>query len=102
MVFGVFTAVEISGIMTAASTLGFEPRWIGQAPAWLSLFAAGPLKDYLIKNFWLASEGPPWNDPNTPGMAGMEADRAKYTPDQAPDQYFVFGYAAARAVSDVL
>jgi ABC-type branched-subunit amino acid transport system substrate-binding protein len=102
MVFGVFTAVELSGILTAASTLSFAPQWIGQAPSWLSIFALGPLKDYLVQHFWVASEGPPWNDPNTPGMADMEADRATYTPEQLPDQYFVFGYAAARAVTDVL
>lgn len=102
MVFGVFTAIELSGIMTAASTLAFTPQWIGQAPSWLSLFAGTGLKDYLVKYFWVVSEGPAWGDPTVPGMAEIERARLAYAPNQAPDQYYLYGYVAASAVTQVL
>lgn len=102
MVFGVFTAVELSPIMTASSQLSFTPQWIGQAPSWLSLFAGTALKDYLVEHFWVASEGPAWADPAIPEMVSMAADLQQYGGGLAPDQYFLFGYQAARAVTAVL
>jgi ABC-type branched-subunit amino acid transport system substrate-binding protein len=102
MVFGVFTAIELSGIMTAATTLSFAPQWIGQAPSWLSIFANTALKDYLVAHFWVASEGPAWGDPAVPAMAELEKARQTYATTQAPDQYYLYGYVAAQAVTAVL
>jgi ABC-type branched-subunit amino acid transport system substrate-binding protein len=102
MVFGTFTAASITGLLTAASQQGFEPQWIGQSPSWLSVFAGGALKDYLEAHYMVVSEGPAWGDESVPGMGEMIADLEKYSPDQAPDQYFAFGYVAARAVTQVL
>jgi ABC-type branched-subunit amino acid transport system substrate-binding protein len=102
MVVGVFTAIELSGIMTAASSLSFGPQWIGLAPTWLSLFAGTPLKDYLVAHFWDASEGPAWGDPAVQAMADLERARLTYAPSQAPDQYYLYGYVAGEAVTKVL
>jgi hypothetical protein len=82
--------------------VSFTPQWIGQAPSWLSLFAGTPLRDYLVSHFWVASEGPEWGDPSSPGMTELLADKAKYAPNQAPDQYYLYGYVAAQAVTAVL
>lgn len=102
MVFGVFTAVELSPVITAASQLSFTPRWIGLAPSWLSVFAGTPIRDYLVANFWLASEGPAWADPSVPEMVEMAEALQRYGGGIAPDQYFLFGYEAGRAVTAVL
>jgi len=102
MVFGTFTAASITGLLGAAVQQGFAPTWIGQSPSWLSVFAGTALKDYLEANFYLVAEGPAWGDESVPGMQEMIADLEAHTPDQAPDGYFTFGYAAARAVTQVL
>jgi ABC-type branched-subunit amino acid transport system substrate-binding protein len=102
MVFGTFTAASITGLLGAASQQGFAPQWIGQSPSWLSVFAGTALKDYLEANFMVVAEGPAWGDDSVEGMSEMIADLEQYTPDQAPDQYFAFGYAAARGVTQVL
>ena len=83
----------------AQSSPPFTPQWIGQSPTWLSLFAQGDLAPYLQENLVLASEGPEWGDTSVPGMAQMLEDAPA---DQAPDIYFTFGYAQARAVHQVL
>lgn len=102
VVFGTFTAASLSGLLGKAAEQGFAPVWLGQSPSWLSIFAGTPLKDYLEANFYLIGEGPAWGDESVPAMAEMIADLEAHTPDQAPDGYFVFGYAAARAVTQVL
>jgi ABC-type branched-subunit amino acid transport system substrate-binding protein len=102
VVFGTFTAASLTGLLGAAVQQGFSPVWLGQSPSWLSIFSGTPLKDYLEANFYLVAEGPAWGDESVPAMADMIADLEAHTPDQAPDGYFVFGYAAARAVTQVL
>jgi ABC-type branched-subunit amino acid transport system substrate-binding protein len=102
MVFAVITATNLSGIIGSAVQLGFDAQWIGQAPAWLSLFTGTALKDYLVKNFWVASEGPAWGDTTQPGMVDLVAAREKYSPQQPPDQYYLYGWAAAAGVTEVL
>lgn len=102
VVFGTFTAASLTGLLGAAVQQGFAPVWLGQSPSWLSVFSGTPLKDYLEANFYLVAEGPAWGDESVPAMAEMIADLEANTPDQAPDGYFVFGYAAARAVTTVL
>lgn len=102
MVFGTFTAASITGLLGAAAQQGFAPQWIGQSPSWLSVFAGTALKDYLEANYMVVAEGPAWGDESVEGMAEMIEHMEQYTPDQAPDQYFAYGYAAARAVTQVL
>jgi len=101
-VFGTFTAASLTGLLGAAAQQGFAPVWITQSPSWLSVFAGTALKDYLEANYYVVSEGPAWGDESAPGMAEMIEDLEKYFPDQAPDQYYAFGYVEARAVVQVL
>ena len=101
-VWGTITAASFSGIMGAAIQNGFEPQWLLQSPSWLSVFGGTDLKDYAVEHVWIVGEGDTWGSEEVPGMAGMIADMEKYFPDQAPDQYFAFGYAAAMAVTAVL
>lgn len=103
MVFGVVTAASLSGIMTAAVQNDLQTQWILQSPSWLGVFAKTPLAPYLQKNVWIVSEGAPWGDESAPGMAEMVAIHDKFSADVPPgDQYWGFGYAAARAVTQVL
>ena len=103
MVFGVVTAASLSGIMTSAVQNDFQTQWILQSPSWLGVFAKTPLAPYLQKNVWLVSEGAPWGDTSAPGMAEMVEIHDKFSADVPPgDQYWGFGYVAARAVTEVL
>ena len=102
MVFGTFTAASLTGLLGAAAQAGFAPTWVGQSPSWLSVFAGTALKDYLEANYYVVSEGPAWGDESAPGMADLIADKDEYFPDQAPDQYYAFGYVEAMAVTQVL
>jgi hypothetical protein len=77
-------------------------QWIGQAPTWVSLLAAGATGAYLKTHFWLAAQGPQWGDTTVPGMKQMLDDIHTYMPKQGPDIYFAFGYAQALTVSKLL
>jgi ABC-type branched-subunit amino acid transport system substrate-binding protein len=90
-------------IIGAAAQKGFNPRWLGQSPTWVSALAASPqLAPLLQKNFYWLSEGTTWGDTSVPGMKDMIDDVAKYSPAQKPDVYFSFGYAQAKAVHAML
>jgi ABC-type branched-subunit amino acid transport system substrate-binding protein len=102
-VYFVGTAANLSGVMTAAVQNNLETQWIGQSPSWLGLFANTGLKDYLVKHFWLISDGPTWDQTDDPGVKAMIALHDQYAKDVQPgDQYFSFGVAAAQAVTQVL
>ena len=97
------TAANLSGIMTAAVQNNLQTQWIGQSPSWLGVFANTGLKDYLVSNFWLISDGPTWDQTDAPGVQEMIALHDQYAPDVQPgDQYFSFGVGAAQAVTQVL
>jgi ABC-type branched-subunit amino acid transport system substrate-binding protein len=87
------------GIMGAAEQIGFTPQWIGQAPTWLGAFKGNA---YMQEHFALVTEGPEWGDESVEGMKQLLADTAKYSPDQAPDIYYLFGYAQAWSMAQVL
>jgi len=89
-------------IFNEAVAAGYENRWIGQAPTWVSLLAQGDVGAYTQENFWVASEGTQWGDTEVEGMAQMIADQEEFAPDQEPDIYFAFGYAQAWTVAQIL
>jgi ABC-type branched-subunit amino acid transport system substrate-binding protein len=89
-------------LMGQAASQNVNVRWIGQAPTWVSLLAAGATGTYMRDHFWLASQGPQWGDTTVPGMKQMLDDIAKFSPSQKPDIYFAFGYAQALTVSKLL
>lgn len=102
VVYLVSTPTDTGKALGTAAQQGFNPQWIGQSPSYIGALAASPLKDYLAKTFFLASEGTEWGDTTVPGMKDMLDRLQKYAPSQVPDYYFAFGYNQARAVTQVL
>jgi ABC-type branched-subunit amino acid transport system substrate-binding protein len=102
MVFLTATPTTAGGMMGRAAAAGYAPQWIGQSPTWAGAFVASPLLPYLQENFILATEGTEWGDTSVEGMAQMIEHQEAYAPDQQPDIYFVFGYAEAWAVHQLL
>ena len=96
------TPSDTAAIITKAAQTQFTPQWIAQSPTWVASFAASQLAPYLQKYFWVISEGPTWGDTSSPGMKQLLDDVKAYKPDQKPDGYFVFGYAEAWVVRQVL
>jgi ABC-type branched-subunit amino acid transport system substrate-binding protein len=102
VVFLVSLPSDTAKILGTSAQLAFTPQWIGQSPSYIGSLAASPLKDYLARTFYLASEGTEWGDPSVPGMKDMLDRLQKYQPSQQPDYYFAFGYNQARAVTELL
>ncbi|HEX7167445.1 MAG TPA: ABC transporter substrate-binding protein [Acidimicrobiales bacterium] len=101
-VFVTATPTPTAKILGTGAQLGFSPQWVGQSPSWVNALIASPVAPILEKSFLLAGEGPQWGDESVPGMKQLLDDIKKYKPDQQPDGYFVFGYAQAMAVHQVL
>lgn len=104
VVFLVSTPSDTGKALGTAAQQGFAPQWIGQSPSYIGALtaAASPLKYYLARTFYIASEGTEWGDLDVTGMKDMLDRLTKYQPSQAPDYYFAFGYNQARAVTQVL
>ena len=79
-------------VLGTAAQLGYAPRWIGTSPSWHHALAASPIKDYLVKNFWVSNLGPAVGDTSVAGVRTMLAVQQKYSPGQAPDFYYYAGY----------
>lgn len=108
-VFTTLLFVDMKSLVSTARQLGFEARFILEAPAWERGFTDKTdsgfdqsFSDYLTKNMWVAATGPQWGDKTNPGMAKMLADLAKYKPDQKANLYFLFGYGQAWALDQIL
>jgi ABC-type branched-subunit amino acid transport system substrate-binding protein len=89
-------------IMGTASQLQYAPRWIAMGPSWSDTLTRSPVFPYMLKNYWVALDGPEWGDQSSPGMQAMLKDIKTYKPDQKPNYWFMFGYAQAQAVQQVL
>ena len=101
-VFLTATPSTAGAILGASAGASFAPTWVGNSPTWVNALATSPLAPYLAANFRLMTDGGEWGDESLPLMAQMLADIEAYSPDQAPDIYFTFGYAAMNAVTQVL
>lgn len=93
---------DTNGIFNAAISKKFSPQWIGTAPTWINILAAGDVGKYSAEHYLVAAEGVEWGDESVPGMKKMIASVKKFAPDTAPDFYFAFGYMQANAMSQVL
>jgi ABC-type branched-subunit amino acid transport system substrate-binding protein len=102
MVWLTSTPTDTGSALGKAAELGFAPRWMAQSPTWIGLFVESPLLPYLQANFTWVSEGPEYGDESASGMSELLRIQETYTPDQAPDIYFNFGYNEAKAVHQVL
>lgn len=98
----VATPLDAAGALNKAAQVGYAPQWLVVSPGFLKLLYAGDLAPYATENVVVLSEGGDWGDESIPGMAQMIADLEEYGGDQAPDQYFAFGYNQARAVHQIL
>lgn len=102
MVFLVAVSLDTPGIMTAAEGQGFEPQWFGQSPTWegTGALARDELADYMADNFIWTADGPQYGDESVPAMVDMMD--AQDAAGANPDVYFIFGYAQAWSVHQVL
>jgi len=98
LVFATALPSEFNGLITTADTLGFAPRWIGQSPSWVDVFAGTGLIGYYQEHVWIVATGPGAD----PTASEFHELLYSYRPDQKPDNYFVFGGYQARAVHQVL
>lgn len=100
----VATAADATAVVTKAVALNFNTQMIALAPFWLASFAKSTdIGSYLAQHLWVSAEQLiAWGDTSVPGMADFIKRQQTYAPDQTPDPYFVFGYAQAWAVSQVL
>ncbi|MFN8035750.1 MAG: ABC transporter substrate-binding protein [Acidimicrobiia bacterium] len=101
--------VDMKSLVSTARQLGYEAKFILEAPAWERGFTdkTDPgfdqaFSDYLTKNMWVAATGPQWGDTSNPGMAQMLDLLKKYKPDQKANLYFMFGYGQAWALDQIL
>jgi ABC-type branched-subunit amino acid transport system substrate-binding protein len=88
-----------NGIMGKAAETDFAPQWIGQGPNWINILKANP---YAQEHLVIVTEGPEWGDTSVPGMAQLLDDVKAYFPEQGPDLYFLFGYAQAWSMAQIL
>src|SRR5687767_4094230 len=99
VVFLVSTPTDTGKSLGTAAQGGFAPMWIGQSPSYIGALAASPLKDYLAKTFFIASEGTEWGDTAVPGLRTMLNGFRSSKRWQHPTTYFAFEYTQARAVT---
>jgi ABC-type branched-subunit amino acid transport system substrate-binding protein len=88
-----------NGIMGKAAETGFNPQWIGQGPNWINILQGNA---YAQEHLAIVTEGPEWGDTSVPGMAQLLDDVKAYFPEQGPDLYFLFGYAQAWSMAQIL
>jgi ABC-type branched-subunit amino acid transport system substrate-binding protein len=91
-----------AGIIGTAAKLGYNPQWILQSPAFARALLNAPALVPLLSKAWVLGQGADLNDTSVPGIAQMQKDIQKYTPDQQPDLYFRFGYAASYVTYAIL
>lgn len=98
-------------IVGTATAGGFMPHWVFEFPAWSQFLmtsdgtATGtptPLFKVLPATTLLLSFEAQWGDGAAPGMRQFVADQRRYAPEQAPDVYFMYGYAEAEMVAAII
>ena len=107
--------VFVTAIPTAAATLigtaaalHYFPHWVLQGPAWSEYLMTAdgtptgkqtPVYPVFAGaaggSTWVLGYEAGWGDTSVPGMAQFLADQTKYFPNQAPDGYYMYGYAQA-------
>lgn len=93
---------DTAAILAKAAQAGFAPQWLGAASSYSMSFAKTALAPYLAKHFVVAIEGIEWGDTAVPEMATMLDAMKKYTPEQKPDDQFMYAWLQAKALSQIL
>jgi ABC-type branched-subunit amino acid transport system substrate-binding protein len=97
-------------IVGTAATLGFEPQWILQGPAFLEQLitkdgrvgsAPTPVAP-VLKGALVTSFAAPWGDHGSPGMKQLVADHDRYSADLPPSIYFTLAYAQGQVQAAIL
>ncbi len=88
-------------VLGTAAQMGFAPQWILLSPGWHGTMVESPLRDYLVKNAWVAYDGQAWGDPSE-GMAQLLDATARLRPEQKPDIYYSVGWAISILVEALL
>jgi ABC-type branched-subunit amino acid transport system substrate-binding protein len=102
-VFLTTTPTATASIVLTAHTLGYDPQWILQSPAFSPQLLAVPgLGTLLTKEAWVVYQGATWGDTSKPGMKEMLDDLAKAQSKQAPDGFFQAGFTESKITYAIL
>jgi ABC-type branched-subunit amino acid transport system substrate-binding protein len=105
------TPAAAATIVGTGATLGFNPTWVLQGPAWSEYLMtadgspsgkATAAAAAIAKKTWVLGFEGAWGDMTKAGMKKFLDDQKKYAPDQFPDRYFMYGYAAAQMLTAVI
>jgi ABC-type branched-subunit amino acid transport system substrate-binding protein len=101
-VFVTSTPTATAKILGTAASLGYNPQWILQSPAFSTALLNVPSLVPILSKAWVVSQGATWGDTSVQGMNEMLADVQQYAPDQQPDGFFQFGYTISKITYAIL
>lgn len=99
------SVVDIKNVINEFSKNAPEIDLIGLSQSWMSqldLELTQKDKEYASKHFYVVLSGAKWGDLTMPGMAKMMEDINNFSPNQNENVYFMYGYAQAWALDQVL
>ena len=99
------TAIDIKVVLEAFASKASDVDVIGLSPAWIpqvDLNLTSASKTYAAEHFYIVSAGAKWGDTSVPGMDKMMEDVANFKPNQISNPFFMFGYAQAWAMDQIL
>jgi ABC-type branched-subunit amino acid transport system substrate-binding protein len=98
-------------IVGTAATLGYNPTYLFQGPAWLEQLItktgalgapATPIAPALAKSTYVMSFATPWGNRAAPGMAAMLAAVKQFAPKQIPSVYFEWTWVQTHLAAAIL
>jgi len=98
-------------IVGTGAAIGYFPQWVFLGPAWSEYLMTDngtltgkptQVNQVLAKTVWVMGYQPDWGDTTAAGMTPFLADQQKYSPAQAPDYYFMYGYTMAQVEVAIL
>jgi ABC-type branched-subunit amino acid transport system substrate-binding protein len=98
-------------IVGTAATLGYNPTYLFQGPAWLEQLItktgalaapATPIAAALAKSTYVMGFATPWGNPAAPGMPAMLAAVKRFAPKQIPSVYFEWTWVQTHLAAAIL
>jgi ABC-type branched-subunit amino acid transport system substrate-binding protein len=98
-------------IVGTAATLGYNPTYLFQGPAWLEQLItktgalgapATPIAGALAKSTYVMGFATPWGNSKAPGMAAMLAAVKQFAPKQIPSVYFEWTWVQTHLAAAIL